>query len=497
MKKITLLLLLFTLSSYSQLSLNPLPDTFNQPMTIELHQNYMVVSEKTGKIYVSELINGEYQKRTTPIIDIGVTGELQSFGEQGLLDIKLSPNFETDNNIFLYYTCSNQFIDSSIPNEIGESISRVTKYTIDLINNNSSNRQIIVGQNISDGIPIKSNHVGGSLNFMSDGTLLITTGDSGYGFNIQNGIDLGILEDLPYVSQGTGFNSLVAMQINSCNGKVLRVDTNGNGLTDNPFYDSDNPKKCKSRVYNMGLRNPFRARLRNDSLFINNVGSSKWESIFISDRPALNFGWSMREGFEVLYAGNNFNFETGLDFNETFETSLDSPEDVNERIWNWSRPLLTYHQDDNIIQRMNNGQIETIPSILNGSSISGSLPIKYNLYSMQNKYMFSDFYSGIISITDMQGNLTILDINQGGISDIKEDLSGVIYISSLYGQIFRMQDTTLSIGELELQGQEPLRTEYYNIVGKRLKNLQYQSKGVYLKRDFYNYGVIKTTKIIK
>ena len=54
-----------------------------------------------------------------------------------------------------------------------------------------------------------------------------------------------------------------AQLVDSLNGKVLRIDpATGNGLPSNPYYDAANPRSARSRVWALGMRNPYRMSLQ-------------------------------------------------------------------------------------------------------------------------------------------------------------------------------------------------------------------------------------------
>ena len=77
-------------------------------------------------------------------------------------------------------------------------------------------------------------HHGGALNFGNDGKLYITTGEH--------------------------FNPPNAQSLTSPRGKILRINPDGTIPTDNPFYDGAGPNR--DDIWALGLRNPFRAFLR-------------------------------------------------------------------------------------------------------------------------------------------------------------------------------------------------------------------------------------------
>ena len=136
------------------------------------------------------------------------------------------------------------------------------------------------GQYLDNYIKVDSlSHAGGSLAFGPDGALYISIGD------------------------GTSFNAAdpradSVQDIDSLSGKILRVDPmTGLGLPDNPFVQpGDSLDANHSKVYQLGLRNPFSMGFDQDGqLFITNTGWNSWEEIE-SGPPGANFGWPYYEG---------------------------------------------------------------------------------------------------------------------------------------------------------------------------------------------------------
>ncbi|MEM9987396.1 MAG: PKD domain-containing protein, partial [Bacteroidota bacterium] len=97
------------------------------------------------------------------------------------------------------------------------------------------------------------------------------------------------------------------------NGKILRIDPEtGQGLPSNPFYDRQAPDAPRSKVWSLGLRNPFRFSVAPESgshavedgepgvFYIGDVGLWHWEEVNVADGPGLNFGWPAYEGIELL-----------------------------------------------------------------------------------------------------------------------------------------------------------------------------------------------------
>lgn len=114
-----------------------------------------------------------------------------------------------------------------------------------------------------------------------------------------------------YVSSGDGCSYVSAqpvctraVDLDSLSGKILRIDPlSGAGLADNR-YATDDLQSNRSKVYQLGLRNPFRFSFDGETsaFFVGDVGWNTWEEINHGNAGA-NFGWPCFEG------GNGNNVE--------------------------------------------------------------------------------------------------------------------------------------------------------------------------------------------
>ena len=118
-------------------------------------------------------------------------------------------------------------------------------------------------------------HTIGDLRFVPDGTLFVGNGDGSDG-------------DSPTAS-------LRAQDLNSTNGKILRINKDGTAPTDNPFYDGTN--SMRSKVWLYGVRNPFRFAIQPETgeICFGDVGWNTWEEVDHGVAGA-NFGWPCYEG---------------------------------------------------------------------------------------------------------------------------------------------------------------------------------------------------------
>ncbi len=219
----------------------------------------------------------------TPFVDI--TSKVNIGGDRGLLGVAVDPNVAQTGYVYLLYVYEwNNNPDSHQPRT-----ARLTRVTADPNNPDVAlpNSEITLLGTI--GIPSCSNyppgsdciaddsdsHTIGTVKIGPDGTLYVGSGD---------GASYSFADVL----------ALRAQDLESLNGKILRINPDGTAPVDNPFYDGTNSNT--SKVFAYGLRNPFRFTL--DPIIgeplIGDVGWNDWEEI---DRgKGKNFGWPCFEG---------------------------------------------------------------------------------------------------------------------------------------------------------------------------------------------------------
>src|SRR5262245_20478055 len=237
----------------------------------------LFVWQKNGIVRVIK--NG--QLLPTPFIDL--SAKVNTFDDRGFWGFAFDPNFQTNGRIYMSYT----FESGGDPNSSAPRTARLVRVTADPSNPDVAlpgSEQVILG---SVGTPPCSalpqsadcigsdggSHTLGSLRFAPDGTLFVGVGDG---------------------SDGDA-NSLRAQDLNSPNGKILRINTDGTAPTDNPFYDGTN--SWRSRVWAYGLRNRFGYAIQpgTDEMYMGEVGWNTWEEV--DHGPAgTNFGWPCYEG---------------------------------------------------------------------------------------------------------------------------------------------------------------------------------------------------------
>lgn len=268
----------------------------NDPPESQL--NYTIVAENLdvpwslaisaeGDIFFTERNGNVKLKKDDATITIhSVNVEHMQNRESGLLGIALSPNFQDDKKIYLYYTY--QEPDSAIWN-------RLTSFTF-------QNSSLIDETVLLDRIPGGNLHDGGRIKFGPDGKLYVTTGETGRGE--------------------------LAQDLETMAGKILRLNRDGTIPDDNPIANSP--------IYSWGHRNPQGLAWHpiTNELYATEHGPSGEGLRFAHDEinliePGKNYGWPEVVGNSDNEDYENPVYETGdQTWAPSGATFLDDPESI-------------------------------------------------------------------------------------------------------------------------------------------------------------------------
>lgn len=272
--------------------------------------NTMYVSLKRGEVRTVQ--NGVLE--TTPFIDI--SDIVNGTRDRGLLDIAVHPDFENTPYVYLLFTYDPPEVNGNTglagPDGRGNRAGRLIRVTADI---NTNYRTAVAGSEV---VLLGTNSTWDNFNGFANSTNDFNEPPAGInpdGTNIQDfvasdseshtigGIEFGTDGNLfVSIGDGTSYNArdprtVRVQDIDNLSGKILRIDPiTGEGVSDNPFFNGD-ANANRSKVYQYGLRNPFRIAVDDNSgqLYIGDVGWTQWEEVNAGD-PGANFGWPYYEG---------------------------------------------------------------------------------------------------------------------------------------------------------------------------------------------------------
>lgn len=233
-----------TATSQDQLSLTvtPIVEGLEFPWALAvLPSGDMLVSEREGRLNL--LKDGAL----TPI-----AGTPQAYVERqgGYFGLVLDPDFETNRHIYLAYAQGNDDANSTA----------VMKATLSADGTAISDISTIYQADARD----TAHHYGGRLQFMNDGTLLVSLGD---GFRY--------MDD--------------AQTPNNTHGTIVRINSDGTIPQDNPFVGTEG---AKPEVYSYGHRNVQGLFVdpATGTVFAHEHGPKGGDELNIIT-PGLNYGW--------------------------------------------------------------------------------------------------------------------------------------------------------------------------------------------------------------
>lgn len=448
----------------------PLTGSFQLPTACTFAPDgTLFVVEKTGTVRVHDGVALQPQ----PFLDL--TDEVNNDHDRGLLAIALHPGFAPDGGasswVYLLYTVSPvPGQDLAYDENDQYSFSRLARYRAVTAGGalvaDPSSRHVLLGNALPDGsVPdaiasLHNSHSNGSLFFADDGSLLFGTGDGAhYNYQDNGGNDDPGFDD--FTHPGTGLKGPTpaaqdagayrAQDLGSLAGKILRIDPEtGLGYPSNPFYDGD-PASNASRVWALGLRNPFNATPipgtgaadpalgAPNAILLGDVGWGIWEEIDLC-LGGENFGWPCYEGPFPQPGYQNFDSpDPGFP-----DCSAGTPGQLTGPLLTWSHFFVWDVQPPGVYVDESGAPL---PGFLGACAIGGavypggSYPPEY-----AGRLFFADYEAGFIKTMELDAGLGIVAVRDfaSGLEDIVDieahPLTGDLhYVLVQEGRVYRLR----------------------------------------------------------
>jgi glucose/arabinose dehydrogenase len=307
----------------------------------------IVVGTKDGVVQIID--HGRVLRR--PMLDL--RGAVSTWELRGLMAVAVDTS-TTPNHLYVAYSV----IDPKHPDPgSGKPTTvRISRFTIQNDVAARSSEHVIVGRTTGgscpampatkDCLPADRDHIGADIQIAKDGTLFISTGDGG-----------------PALA-----NVVRAQNVDSLGGKILHVDKAGRGLPGNPSWNGD-PNANRSKVWALGVRNPFRISLMPDGdVVAGDVGFDDVEEID-DIQPGGDYGWPCLEGTKRTPA---------------FKDSAFCATYYVKRAASSRRPVFALPHD-------------RWQSITAGTSLQSATELPE---ALRNKYLFGDWATSKVFVTD-------------------------------------------------------------------------------------------------
>ncbi|HEX5917494.1 MAG TPA: ThuA domain-containing protein, partial [Nocardioides sp.] len=309
-------------ASFEQVTLAKGVDKVGEPMSISVLPDGRVLhNARDGRIFLTDL-----EGNTTLLHDVPI----YSHDEDGLQSLTVSPTFEEDGWVYLYYAPPLSTPAGDAPNdgtaqqfEAWKGYNVLTRMKMVGDDLDPSTEQELLRVDADRGICC---HAGGAIDFDADGNLFLSTGDDSNPFASDGyaPLDERATRNPAYDAQRSSANT------NDLRGKVLRITPDPTAVTytipDGNLFDeaAGTGDRTRPEIYAMGFRNPFRMTVdkRTGYVYLGEYGPDAGSANpnrgpggiveFNQIREAGNFGWPYCTGSNTpAETYNDWDFATG------------------------------------------------------------------------------------------------------------------------------------------------------------------------------------------
>jgi glucose/arabinose dehydrogenase len=267
------------------------------------------VVDQTGLVLI---LTADGKLLPTPFLDITDRVVLQSaFDERGLLALAFHPRFATNGRLYVHYSAQREGDnvcvdeDGRVPGDPSGCPLQYTRRVSEFrVSSTDPDRVDPASERVVFKIQWPGRkHNGGGLAFGPDGMLYVGLGDGGF-IHGPSGAD-----DPFNVDPDLLFGDLIAQDLTSLYGKILRIDVDGGdpyGIpAGNPFVGPDG---IPDEIFAWGFRNPFRIafdRGGDRGLYVSAPADTLFEATYKVAGPG-NYGWAAKEGSHCIVRTSAF-----------------------------------------------------------------------------------------------------------------------------------------------------------------------------------------------
>ena len=207
-----------------------------------LNDDQVILTEQPGKIKIITISSGKIE-------EVSGVPKVQYASQGGLSEIALDPDFKKNSLLYLSYSALNQNGKSTL-----------FLMSAELENNRLINKKVIFEAKAYRRVPI---HLGAKIDFLPDGTLLLTSGD---GFDHKE----------------------KAQNLDNHFGKIIRINKDGSIPKNNPFIDNNN---ALPEIFSYGHRNMQGLVVMEDGTVYEHEHGPRGGDEFNIIQPKKNYGW--------------------------------------------------------------------------------------------------------------------------------------------------------------------------------------------------------------
>jgi glucose/arabinose dehydrogenase len=236
----------------------------------------VLISEKTGRV-----LEWSAETRSSRVV-LDLAPRIDPTLFRGVITVAADPDYAKNHYIYVLYV-----LKPKSTKEEATTVARLSRFVLPP-GGRARDEHVLVGSvtaptcstlpATADCLSSDLDHDGAQIAFAHDNSMFVATGDGG-------GHDERVEP-----------SAIQSQNPDALDGKVIHIDRDGQGLPGNPYWNG-NPNANRSKVWAIGLRNPFRLTLdpRTGVPIVGDVGVGREEEVDAAKR-GTNLGWPCWEG---------------------------------------------------------------------------------------------------------------------------------------------------------------------------------------------------------